>query len=123
MKRHQPVGGSGHSAIPASNFFRLVLPALACVNLALGLVILLSVAPRTWTGLMQVATGAFCCAVASWLFSAGWSKAYWGRTIERQVDYWQRVADVMFRWVEDASVPLESLNRLHSSLRDVRSEP
>jgi len=113
------VGPPGSS----SRFFRLVLPGLASVNLLMGLVLLIHAAsPATWLTAAEVVTGVFCCAIAGWLGSAGWSKAYWGRTMERQVTYWRHLADILFRWLEEAPIPIEHLLRLEGSLSEADRE-
>ena len=114
---------SKRSAGSSSQFFRLVLPGLASVNLLLGAGLLIHAAhPVIWETSAEVATGVFCCAIAGWLGSAGWSKAYWGRTMERQVSYWRHLADILFRWLEDAPIPIEHLVRLEGSLSEAERD-
>lgn len=118
----------------AALFYRLVLPLLALVNLALGLFLLAALvdpgisffgpsAPPRWQLWVQMCSGAFCCAVAGWLGAAGWSKSYWHRTMERQIVQWRRIVDVICGWLEEAPVPVESLRRLNGSIREASTRP
>jgi hypothetical protein len=97
-------------------FYRVILPGFTLVNLGLGIFTLVQLHPIGPLGAMELATGAFCCAIAGWLAGAGWSKSYWGSAMERQVTAWRRIVDAMFRWIEDAPVPAESLRTLKRSL-------
>jgi hypothetical protein len=97
-------------------FYRLVLPVFTLVNLGLGVFMLVSVGPTGWTGWMELATGGFCCAIAGCLAGAGWSKNYWSSAMERQISAWRRMADAMFRWIEETPVPVDSLKTLQRSL-------
>ena len=36
--------------------------------------------------------------------------------MERQVSAWRRIADAMFRWIEETPVPVDSLKTLQRSL-------
>lgn len=100
-------------------FYGIFLPLGVLANLALGVLILSRLSPNDWTGWLQLGTGAFCCLVAGWLAAAAWSQSYWSRTMTRQVAVWRRIADAMFAWLEDASLPAEDLNRLKTSLDEV----
>jgi hypothetical protein len=97
-------------------FYRFVLPGLTVANLGLGLVMLTMVGPGSIASWLELVTGAFCCAVAGWLAGAAWSKWYWGSAMERQVRTWHRVVDAMFRWLEEAPVPVDSLRVLKRSV-------
>ncbi len=97
-------------------FYRLFLPAAVTANLSLGIVILSRLEPQGWPGLLEVATGAFCCLVAGWLAAAAWSKSYWGNAMARQVAIWRQIADAIFAWLEEAPLPAEALQRLKRSL-------
>jgi hypothetical protein len=70
-------------------------------------------------GLLELATGAFCCVVAGWLGAAAWSKSYWSAAINRQVETWRRIADAIFAWLEEAPLPADALLRLKRSLDEV----
>src|SRR5215472_6551951 len=65
---------------------------------------------------LELGTGVFCCVIAGILLGAGWSKAYWSSAMERQVSAWRRIADAMFRWIEETPVPVDSLKTLQRSL-------
>lgn len=97
-------------------FYRLVLPAFTVVNLGLGVFMLVGLRPAGWIAWMQLATGCFCCAVAGCLLGAGWSRTYWSSAMERQISVWRRMADAMFRWIEETPVPVDSLKTLKRSL-------
>lgn len=97
-------------------FYRLVLPAFTVVNLGLGVFMLVGLRPAGWIAWMQLATGSFCCAVAGCLLGAGWSRTYWSSAMERQISVWRRMADAMFRWIEETPVPVDSLKTLKRSL-------
>jgi hypothetical protein len=99
-----------------SLFFRLFLPLGVLANLCLGFFILTGLKPESWSGWLQVSTGAFCCVVAGWLAAAAWSKAYWSRAMSRQVTVWRRIADTFFAWLEQAPLPAEALTQLKTSL-------
>jgi hypothetical protein len=97
-------------------FYRVVLPGFTLVNLGLGVFTLLGLKPAGILGYMELGTGVFCCCIAGWLAGAGWSKSYWGSAMERQVTAWRRIVDAMFRWIEEAPVPADSLRTLKRSL-------
>lgn len=97
-------------------FYRVILPGFTLVNLGLGVFTLTGLRPANWLGWMELGTGVFCCVIAGWLAGAGWSKRYWGSAMERQVTTWRRIVDAMFRWIEDAPVPADSLRTLKRSL-------
>jgi hypothetical protein len=97
-------------------FYRVVLPGFTIVNLGLGVLTLMGLKPMGFTGYMELFTGVFCCGIAGWLAGAGWSKSYWGSAMERQVTAWRRIVDAMFRWIEEAPVPADSLRTLKRSL-------
>ncbi|HSP08801.1 MAG TPA: hypothetical protein VLU92_04310 [Candidatus Dormibacteraeota bacterium] len=105
-----------------SRFFKVLLPGFAAANLGLGLVVLAQLGPHLWLQWLEIATGAFCCAVAGWLAASGWSKSYWGKSMARQVFAWHRMVDAIFAWVEDLPIPAESVYRLKRALEDVRVE-
>lgn len=86
------------------------------LNLVLGLVILGQLRPVGWLGDLEMATGAFCCAVAGWLTAAAWGKSYWGRAMARQVRAWSVMVDAIFVWLEDTPLPTGALQRLQSTL-------
>ena len=100
-------------------FYRVFLPIAVTANLCFGIVILGGLHPDGWLGLLELATGAFCCVVAGWLGAAAWSKSYWGAAITRQVETWRRIADAIFAWLEDVPLPAEALLRLKRSLDEV----
>jgi hypothetical protein len=87
-------------------------------TLGLGLLVLVGLRPAGWWGWLQLGTGALCCLIAGWIAAAGWSTAYWNRTMARQIATWRRIADVLFAWVEEVPVPDEALHRLKSSLEE-----
>ena len=97
-------------------FYRVILPLFTVVNLGLGIITLLGLRPASWVGWLSLGTGVFCCSIAGWLAGAAWSKWYWGSAIERQVTTWRRIVDAMFRWIEEAPVPADSLRTLKRSL-------
>jgi hypothetical protein len=99
--------------------YQVFLPLGIIANVALGVFILAELRPATWTGWLQVGTGAFCCTVAGLLLAALWSKVYWNRSIARQVALWRQIADAFFSWVEDVPLPAEAVQRLESSLDKV----
>jgi hypothetical protein len=100
-------------------FYTVFLPIAVAVNLSLGIVLLSRLEPQGWPGLLEVATGAFCCLVAGWLAAAAWSKSYWGSAMARQVAIWRQIADTIFAWLEEAPLPAEALQRLKRSLDEV----
>ncbi len=97
-------------------FYRVVLPGFIIVNLGLGIATLVALRPVGWIGLLELGTGVFCCLVAGVLIGAGFSKAYWSSAMERQVSAWRRIADAMFRWIEETPVPVDSLKTLQRTL-------
>ena len=97
-------------------FYRFVLPGLTVANLGLGLVMLTMLEPSSRATWLELVTGAFCCVVAGLLAGAAWSKWYWGSAMERQVRTWHRVVDAMFRWLEEAPVPVDSIRVLKRSV-------
>jgi hypothetical protein len=104
---------------PETFFYRIFLPIAVTLNLGLGLVILSGLRPYSWTGWLEIGTGAFCCLVAGWLAAAAWSKSYWGNAMAHQVFVWRRIADAFFAWLEEAPLPAEALHRLQRSLDEV----
>lgn len=118
------VGGQGarRDGVPETRrqrlFYAVFLPVGVVANLGLGVLILTGLNPASWSGWLQVGTGALCCVIAGWLGSAAWSKFYWYRSMSRQVATWRRIADAFFAWVEEAPVPAEALNNLKSSLEE-----
>lgn len=108
---------------PGRFFYRVVLPIGVAVNLGLAIVILDELRPVGWLGGLEIATGAFCCVVAGWLAAAAWSKSYWGSAMSRQIRAWHQIADAIFYWLEDAPVPVDSLQRLNDSLSEVVNTP
>ena len=100
-------------------FYGIFLPLGVLANLGLGVLILSRLSPMDWAGWLLLGTGAFCCLIAGWLAAAAWSQSYWSRTMARQLAVWRRIADTIFAWLEDASLPAEDLNRLKSSLDQV----
>lgn len=100
-------------------FYSVFLPIGAAANLALGLIVLRSLAMEGNFGWLQLGTGALCCMIAGWLAAAAWSRFYWNRSMARQVAVWRRIADAIFQWLEDAPLPVEALHNLKSSLDEV----
>jgi hypothetical protein len=100
-------------------FYAVFLPLGVVANAVLGVIILSGLRPEGWAGWLQIAAGAFCCAVGGWLAAAAWSKSYWSRTMASQVALWRSIAGAFFIWLEDAPVSTEALQRLKSSLDDV----
>jgi len=103
-------------------FYWIALPLLTLINLGLGVLVLSRLNPGGWQGWMELSAGAFCCLVAGCLAAAGWSKSYWGSAMNRQVVRWRRMADVIFRWLEDVPVSPDAMKRLQGSLDDVIAE-
>lgn len=97
-------------------FYKFVLPGLTIANLGLGLLILTMLGPTGWMAWLELVVGAFCCSCAGWLVGAAWSKSYWGSAMDRQVRTWRRIVDAMFRWLEEAPVPADSIHVLKRSL-------
>jgi len=97
-------------------FYRVVLAGVTLVNLGLGIFTLTGLRPSGLLEWMMLGTGALCCGIAGLLAGAGWSKAYWGSAMERQVTAWRRIVDTMFGWIEEAPVPADSLRTLKRSL-------
>ncbi len=100
-------------------FYNVFLPTGVLANFGLGLFILTGLRPESWTGWLEVATGAFCCLVAGCLAAAAWSKSYWNNAMARQIAVWRRIADAFFAWLEDAPLPAEALTQLKMSLDEV----
>jgi hypothetical protein len=101
-------------------FYRLILPALAALNLGLGLLLLSFLPPEGAIGWPVALTAAFCCLVAGWLGASAWSKSYWAIVMTRQVVVWRRMTDAIFEWLEDAPVPADSIERLKRRLEEAR---
>jgi len=97
-------------------FYRVVLPGFTLVNLGLGIFTLMGLRPSGGIQYMELGTGVLCVGIAGWLAGAAWSKQYWGSAMERQVTAWRRIVDAMFRWIEEAPVPADSLRTLKRSL-------
>src|ERR1041385_742935 len=97
-------------------FYRLILPGFTLVNLGLGIFTLTGLKPNGPMGWMMLGTGAFCCGIAGRLAGAGWSKRYWGSAMERQGGAGGRLADAIFRWVEEDAGPAGSLRAVQLSL-------
>jgi hypothetical protein len=101
-------------------FYRLILPALAMLNLGLGVFLLTLLPPQGPIWWPVALTAAFCCAVGGWLGASAWSKSYWAIVMTRQVVVWRRMVDAIFEWLEEAPVPADSIERLKRRLEDVR---
>lgn len=101
-------------------FFKLVLPILAVLNLALGLLLLSFLPPKGVIGWPVALVAAFCCVVAGWLGASAWSKTFWAIVMTRQIAVWRRMVDAIFEWLEDAPVPADSIERLKRSLEEAR---
>lgn len=97
-------------------FYRVILPGFILVNFGLGVFTLTGLEPSSWLAWVQLGTGVLCCVIAGWLAGAAWSKSYWGSAMERQITAWRRIVDAMFRWIEEAPVPADSLRTLKRSL-------
>ncbi len=106
----------GSSATRSRVFFRVVLPALVLVNLALGLFNLSLIAPRTGIGYGVMAGAAFTLVLAGWLAGAWWSRLYWRSVMQRQVQTWRQVVDAVFGWIEELPVTPDHLRRLKTSI-------
>lgn len=105
---------------PSGRFFYWVfLPMAVLVNLGLGVLILSYLRPLDWTGWLEIGSGAFCCVVAGVLVATAWSRSYWAHAMSRQIAVWRQMADAIFRWLEDAPLPAEALQRLKRSLDEV----
>ena len=104
-------------------FYRLFLPLGVVANLALGIVILMGLGPKSWSEWLEISVGAFCCLIAGWLAAAAWSRSYWSRSQARQVAIWRQIADAFFDWLEDAPLPVDALSRLKTSLDQVVPKP
>ena len=101
-------------------FYRFILPALAFVNLALGVLLLSLLPPSGAMGWLVALAAAFCCLIAGWLAGTAWSKSFWAEVMGRQVMVWRRMVDAIFEWLEDAPVPADSIERLKRSLEEAR---
>lgn len=108
---------------PGRFFYRVFLPIGVAVNLGLAIVVLNDLKPVGWIGALEIGTGAFCCVVAGWLAATAWSKSYWGTAMSRQISAWHQIADAIFFWLEEAPVPVDSLQRLNESLSEVVKTP
>lgn len=97
-------------------FYGAFLPLGAIANVGLGVFVLSGLRPDEELSWLQLGTGAICCMIAGWLAATAWSKAYWSRSIARQVAVWRRIADTLFAWVDEVHVPVEALIRLRTSL-------
>jgi hypothetical protein len=97
-------------------FYKILLPVFTVANLGLGVMVLSQLQPKGELGWLEVGTGAFCCLVAGWLAAAGWSRAYWGVTMTKQVSAWHRMVDAIFGWIEELPVSPEAMNKLKRSL-------
>jgi hypothetical protein len=97
-------------------FYRVVLPGFTLVNLGLGVFTLLGLHPSGAIQYMELGTGVLCVGIAGYLIGAAWSRLYWNSAMERQVSAWRRIVDAMFRWIEEAPVPADSLRTLKRSL-------
>jgi hypothetical protein len=112
--------GSGMPMKTSGRIFYLIfLPVAVGINLGLGLMILSFLKPFDWVGWLEIATGAFCCVVAGILGATAWSRSYWARAMSRQIVVWRQMADAIFRWLEEAPLPAEALQRLKRSLDEV----
>jgi hypothetical protein len=100
-------------------FYVLFLPLAVGANLALGLIVLSYLRPIDWLGWLEVATGAFCCAIAGMLAAMAWSRSYWSRAMGRQIAVWRQMADAIFRWVDEVHVSPDALQHLNRSLDEV----
>lgn len=99
-------------------FFGFFLPLGVVANLTLGVLILTGLQDETWTGWLQIGTGAMCCVIAGWLAAAGWSRSYWNRKNAQNVAIWRRIADTIFGWLEEAPLPGEAIAKLSASLEE-----
>jgi len=104
-------------------FYSGFLPVAVALNLTLGLVILDEIGPQGWLGVLELATGAFCCVVAGWLAAAAWSRSYWASAIAEQIAAWRQMTDAIFGWMEETPPSAEALQRLKGSLDDVLKQP
>jgi len=100
------------------SFFRYVLPVLALINLALGVLMLGMLRPAGWLAWLERLAAALCFAVAGWLAGSGWSKSYWGHVAARQVGTWQRMVDAIFDWLDELRLPADALERLKRRLEE-----
>jgi hypothetical protein len=95
------------------SFYRVLMPILIMVNLALGLFNLaLATQPSSWVAWALLAVGAFSCALAGWLAGAWWLRCYWNRAMTRQVELWRHVVEAIFGWTDEVPVPTDALLRL-----------
>jgi hypothetical protein len=94
-------------------FYRVLMPALVLVNLALGVFNLaLASQPQTWVAWSLLAIGVFSCVLSGWLAGAWWLRCYWSTAMTRQAELWRRVVDTVFGWTEEVPVPTDALVRL-----------
>ena len=100
-------------------FFRVILPVLALVNLALGLFLLSMLRPHGWVDWLVALTAGFCCLVGGWLGASGWSRSYWGQVMAIQVGTWHRIADAILEWLEELRIPPDKLDRLRRRLEEL----
>jgi hypothetical protein len=102
----------------------VLLPIGCAASFGLGVALLDRLVPPGWLGWLQLGAGASCCLIAGWIASAIWSRAYWNRSMARQVATWRRITDALFAWVEELPVSTEALNQLKVSLEEaVPTEP
>lgn len=94
-------------------FYRLLMPALVLINLALG-VFNLAIAsqPHGWEGWTLLGIGVFSCVLGGWLAGAWWLRCYWNAKLTRQVQLWHHVVEAVMGWTEELSVPTDAIWRL-----------
>jgi hypothetical protein len=109
MASTAPGARRGH---PEPLFYRLVLPILIALNLALAGIVLSLIGPSDWRQWLELGTGGFCCVLSGWLLGAWWSRRFWRSSIAGQLSTWQRVVDELFLWIEDLPIDSEDLTRL-----------
>ncbi len=104
--------GSLESSSRVRAFYWLILPALAALNLLLGLANLAALAPRQWMGWLDLLVGAFCCCVAGWLAGAATARAVWRAAAQMQARRWRRLLEVLLKWTEVAPISVTEMRRL-----------
>lgn len=99
--------------------YRVLIPLLAFCNLLLGILSLGGLGWRGWLGMLELATGIVCSALAGALIAAVVSKSYWTRAMRKQVIVWRQVSEALIAWLEETRTSDDELGSLRSSLRRV----
>jgi hypothetical protein len=102
----------------ATLFYRFVLPLLVAVNVGLAVANLLGLQPRRAEAWIQLAAGGFCCLVAGWLVGVAQARAVWRAAAEAQLKRWQRLVEVLLKWLELAPFEASEVSRLKAEAEE-----